>query len=174
MRTFWSELVACSDWLMPGQKQELGRRRRWRGRGFRFSPWFCISLSIIPTAEPLRRDRERQWPGQHWKPISRKGWDTQLTWKMRLWCGASLTRANRWNSLSHTHTRLFLWKVGTSHRFNGFYTVQTVCAIALHLNLALTGDSAFQLPPPPPKEKKNSLCMIYKRFEKWGHGAMSS
>ncbi len=22
--------------------------------------------------------------------------------------------------------------------------------------------------------KKNSLCMIYKRFEKWGHGSMSS
>ncbi len=31
---------------------------------------------------------------------------------------------------------------------NGFYTVQTVCAIALHLNLALTGDGAFIFPPP--------------------------
>ncbi len=35
----------------------------------------------------------------------------------------------------------------------------------LHLNLALTGDCAFLLSPP-----KNSLCMIYKRFEKWGNG----
>ncbi len=34
---------------------------------------------------------------------------------------------------THTHTCSFLWKVGTSHRRNGFYTVQTVCAIALHL-----------------------------------------
>ncbi len=34
-----------------------------------------------------------------------------------------------------THTHLFLWNVGTSHRCNAFYTVQTVCAIALHLNL---------------------------------------
>ncbi len=30
---------------------------------------------------------------------------------------------------------------------NGFYTVQTVCAIALHLNLAITGDYAFILSP---------------------------
>ncbi len=43
------------------------------------------------------------------------------------------------HSLTHTHTHThthpcsFLWKVGTSHRRNGFYTEQTVCAIALHL-----------------------------------------
>ncbi len=41
----------------------------------------------------------------------------------------------------------FLWFTGTLHRRNGFYTVQTVCAIALHLNLALTGDGAFLLSP---------------------------
>ncbi len=35
----------------------------------------------------------------------------------------------------------------TLHRHNGFYTLQTVCAIALHLNLALTGDCAFLLSP---------------------------
>ncbi len=33
---------------------------------------------------------------------------------------------------THTHT-LFLWFTGTLHRRNGFYTVQTVCAITLHL-----------------------------------------
>ncbi len=34
----------------------------------------------------------------------------------------------------HTHTHIvFLWFTGTLHRRNGFYTVQTVCAIALHL-----------------------------------------
>ncbi len=27
----------------------------------------------------------------------------------------------------------FLWFTGTFHRRNGFYTVHTVCAIALHL-----------------------------------------
>ncbi len=27
---------------------------------------------------------------------------------------------------------------------NDFYTIQTVCAIALHLNLALTGDCIFR------------------------------
>ncbi len=48
-------------------------------------------------------------------------------------------------SHTHTHTRWFLWFTGTLHRRNGFYTVQAVCAIALHLhlNLALTGDGAF-------------------------------
>ncbi len=46
---------------------------------------------------------------------------------------------------THTHTRWFLWFTGTLHRRNGFYTVQTVCAIALHLNLALTGDCALLL-----------------------------
>ncbi len=34
---------------------------------------------------------------------------------------------------THTHTCWFLWFTGTFHRRNGFYTVQTVCAIALHL-----------------------------------------
>ncbi len=34
---------------------------------------------------------------------------------------------------THTHTCWFLWFMGTLHRRNGFYTVQTVCAIALHL-----------------------------------------
>ncbi len=50
-------------------------------------------------------------------------------------------------SLSHTHTHAccFLWVPGNLHRHNGFNTVQTVCAIALHLNLALTGDGAFLL-----------------------------
>ncbi len=36
---------------------------------------------------------------------------------------------------THTHTRWFLWFTGTFHRRNGFYTVQAVCAIALHLHL---------------------------------------
>ncbi len=35
---------------------------------------------------------------------------------------------------THTHTCWFLWFTGTFHRCNGFYTVQTVCAIALHLH----------------------------------------
>ncbi len=60
---------------------------------------------------------------------------------------------------TQTHTHIFLWNVGTSHRRNGFYTVETVCAIALHqtlhLNLALTRDCISTSP-------KNSLCMIYK------------
>ncbi len=41
---------------------------------------------------------------------------------------------------THTHTKTcwFLWLTGTFHRRNGFYTVQTVFSIALHLNLPLT------------------------------------
>ncbi len=35
--------------------------------------------------------------------------------------------------ISMTHTRWFLWFTGTFHRRNVFYTVQAVCAIALHL-----------------------------------------
>ncbi len=34
---------------------------------------------------------------------------------------------------THKHTCWFLWFTGTFHRRNGFYTVQAVCAIALHL-----------------------------------------
>ncbi len=35
---------------------------------------------------------------------------------------------------THTHTHMFVfWFTGTLHRRNGFYTVQSVCAIALHL-----------------------------------------
>ncbi len=33
----------------------------------------------------------------------------------------------------NTQTCCFLWFTGTLHRRNGFYTVQTVCAIALHV-----------------------------------------
>ncbi len=35
-------------------------------------------------------------------------------------------------SHTHTHTPTHLWFTGTLHRRNGFYTVQTLCAIALH------------------------------------------
>ncbi len=72
----------------------------------------------------------------------------------------------------HIHTHTFLWKVGTSHRRNGFYTVQTVCAIALHLPYTpkLSPHRRLCISTFP---KKTSLCMIYKRFEKWGHGSMS-
>ncbi len=57
----------------------------------------------------------------------------------------------RTHAHTHTHTRArwFLRFTGTLHRRNGLYTVQkqTVCVIALHLNLALTGDSHFYFPP---------------------------
>ncbi len=57
---------------------------------------------------------------------------------------------------THTHTHMLVFMVyGDFHRRNGFYTVQTVCAIALHLNLALTGDGAFILSP-----KKHSVWFI--------------
>jgi len=49
-------------------------------------------------------------------------------------CAAG-ARTERHLSITHTHTHTcwFLWFTGTLHRRNGFYTVQTVCAIALHL-----------------------------------------
>ncbi len=72
---------------------------------------------------------------------------------------------------THTHTCSFLWKVGTSHRRNGFilyklyvllpYTYPTP-KLSPHRRLCI---STFP--------QKTSLCMIYKRFEKWGHGSMS-
>ncbi len=40
----------------------------------------------------------------------------------------------------HTHVWWSAILVGTLHRRNGFYTVQTVFSIALHLNLPLTGN----------------------------------
>ncbi len=48
---------------------------------------------------------------------------------------------------THTHACWFLWFTGTFHRRNVFYTVQAVCAIALHLNLALTGDGCISIFP---------------------------
>ncbi len=52
---------------------------------------------------------------------------TQNT-QVRPWYWISHTQTH-----THTHTRWFLWFTGTLHRRNVFYTVQTVCAIALHL-----------------------------------------
>ncbi len=63
------------------------------------------------------------------------------------------------DTMTHTHTHThccFLWFTGTLHSRNGFYTVQAVCAIALHLNLALTGDSAFLLY----RKKTHSVWLI--------------
>ncbi len=47
--------------------------------------------------------------------------------------GALKTYNTHTHTHTHTHTCWFLWFTGTFHRRNGFYTVQTVCAIALHL-----------------------------------------
>ncbi len=48
--------------------------------------------------------------------------------------GNSLKSQTVWFWKKHTtHTCCFLWFTGTFHRRNGFYTVQAVCAIALHL-----------------------------------------
>ncbi len=44
-----------------------------------------------------------------------------------------LTDRTHTHTHTHTHTCWFLWFTGTFHRRNGFYTVQAVCAIALHL-----------------------------------------
>ncbi len=52
---------------------------------------------------------------------------------------------------THTHTQVgFCGLWGLSIGVMVFYTVQTVCAIALHLNLALTGDCEFLLSPKKP------------------------
>ncbi len=70
----------------------------------------------------------------------------------KTWTGSGLVHTAAWrhglmhedthththtHTLSHTHTHThtcwFLWFMGTLHRLNGFYTEQTVCAIALHL-----------------------------------------
>ncbi len=61
-------------------------------------------------------------------------------------------------------------KGGKSLRRNVFYTVHTVSAIALHLNFALTGECTSLHSIKKKKKKKNNLCMLYKHFEKWGHG----
>ncbi len=49
--------------------------------------------------------------------------------------GAALATWEHTHTHTHTHTHKcwFLWFTGTFHRRNGFYTVQAVCAIALHL-----------------------------------------
>ncbi len=45
----------------------------------------------------------------------------------------TLSSLSHTHTHTHTHTCWFLWFMGTLHRRNGFYTEQTVCAIALHL-----------------------------------------
>ncbi len=47
---------------------------------------------------------------------------------------------------THTHTHTLVFMVYGDSMCNDFYTVQTVCAIALHLNLALTGDCVSTFP----------------------------
>jgi len=57
-----------------------------------------------------------------------------------------------------------MWFTGTPHRRNGFYTVQTVCDIALHLNLPLTGDFVHFF-----IFKKKPFSMFFKPFGLRGH-----
>ncbi len=65
---------------------------------------------------------------------------------------------------THTHTHVYLAiQMGTFHRRNGFYTVQTVCAIALHLNLALTGNILHFY-----NFKKTLFSLFLNPFYKWG------
>ncbi len=103
-------------------------------------------------------------------------------------CSAAADTANLQDTsceycLAHTHTRTharththahtqFLWFTGTLHRRNGFYTVQTECAIAYTYPTTKLSPNRqqetvhFHFPPPP---QKKTLCMIYKHFELWGH-----
>ncbi len=68
---------------------------------------------------------------------------------------------------THTHTHTHVVFYALRGLTIGIMVFMCYCPTpTIHLNVALTGDCAF-LPP------KNSLCMIYKCFEKWGHGAMS-
>ncbi len=77
-------------------------------------------------------------------------------------------------SVSHTHTHThvrFCEKWGHPIGVMVFILYKLYVLLPYtypYLNLALTGDCAFHFP------QKTSLCMIYKRFEKWGHGSMSS
>ncbi len=56
---------------------------------------------------------------------------------IRCFCNLSYSSSSMWldhtHTHTHTHTRRFLRFIGTLHRLNGFYTVQTICAIVLHL-----------------------------------------
>ncbi len=50
---------------------------------------------------------------------------------LKPWASHLVRHACAWHI--HTHSCCFLWFTGTLHRHNGFYTVQIVCAIAIHL-----------------------------------------
>ncbi len=98
-----------------------------------------------------------------------------------MWC-SSLSRyppsrstavSQRAHTHTHTHTHVrFCEKWGHPIGVMFLYCTNCMCYCptpTLYLNLALTGDCVhFKFLP-----KKTSLCMIYKRFEKWGHGSMS-
>ncbi len=102
-------------------------------------------------------------------PLFRETQCTYPSWLLFCCCSSIVyisivhTRTN-----THTHTRCFLWFTGTFHRRNGFYTVQTVCALLPY---------TYPTPKLSPHRRrcisifpqKNSLCMIYKRFKLWGH-----
>ncbi len=62
------------------------------------------------------------------------------------------------------HTQSGICGLRGLHWRNGFYTVQTVCAIALHLNLALTGTLCIFW-----FSKKTPFSMFFKPFGLRGH-----
>ncbi len=107
----------------------------------------------------------------------RKGcdvWPSMVTHTLNL-CSAfnpsKCTHTHTAVSNEQTHMFVIVKKVGTSRRHNGFILYKryvlmphanTTPKISPHRKLCIFTFS-----------KKNSLCMIYKRFEKWGHGVMS-
>ncbi len=74
------------------------------------------------------------------------------------WKGSPVTHhTHTTHTHTHTHTGFYGLR-GLSIGVMVFILYKAVYAIALHLNLALTGDVHFYFP------SKNSLCMIYKRL----------
>ncbi len=87
---------------------------------------------------------------------------------------------------THTHTHVGFYGLrGLSIGSNGFYTVQTVCAIAHTYPTPKLSSSQDTPPPPPqkkkkpppclfcpaphPKQKKKKLTRWFKHFKNWGH-----
>ncbi len=142
----------CLERLWSGEEREKGNA------GMSFMPSFVfISIFILGSgrrrcddATGGKRGPAGTWSGVEWHwltDVSTKLWETTDSCCYSCWdvtapcnlmyivnvCSLSFSQTH---THTHTHTRthiVFLWFMGTLHRRNGLYTVQTVCAIALHL-----------------------------------------
>ncbi len=90
-------------------------------------------LMLFHGSLPLELNQDLQQWMRLWLNITRRWYVLLLYYGCIFFCVLINHINTRTHTRTHTHRCWFLWFTGTFHRRNGFYTVQAVCAIALHL-----------------------------------------